>query len=140
MKTLNNQLIVIPVPMDAEDFSFEDKATIRFKVLGMTEYLGVWEGGLDNYQILGTITKSECSFDCTIYVDDFIDSPQYSDYFNAFKSMIESETGYIFENELPKPSPLEAYPLTYPYTKAIDNWQRIENGVVDKLLIIEPIK
>ena len=121
---LENGLIVIPVPKYAEDF-------IKSKQIEDID-LFVKMG----FEILGTIDKNECSFDCTIYVDDFIDSPQYIDYFHAFKKMIENETDYLFENNKQNPINYRGI-MDDDYYKIVNIWGQNQERLIEKLLIVK---
>lgn len=132
MKTakLKNGLICVSLPMDATKFK---------NFVGKND---------EQYQILGTITVNECSFDCSEYVNILIVSPQtvYQNYkdnweccFNkldSFKSMIEAETEFLFENPKPNISNFDFGDKIHN-DKIIKEWQQFQSRVIEKLLILK---
>lgn len=156
MKTLNNQLIVIPVLIDAEDFRYREMPDNELQLIATIYDEDLNKGTLfirENPKglILGTITKSECSFDMNLIYPE-LKGCNCNDCFVWVKEKIEAETGYLFENSYQKPkvgrdkdySALETSTQSILYHeqwhKDIKKWQEAQSRVVDKLLIIEPIK
>lgn len=110
MKTakLKNGLICISVPKD--------------------EGLITWDRS--KYIELGTITKDECSF-------DLIDDLGFTITFDNFKSIIESETEFLFENPNKKPNIREM--LFFEGADDFEKWEQSEKRVIEKLLMLKTI-
>lgn len=164
MKTakLKNGLICVSVPMNADKFSFHDDRTLRFKDLGIPTYKNF---DTKNKVILGTITKDECSFDCGEYVDRFF-IEQYGQIMNknygqlkygkhncyelhkaldSFKSMIEAETEFLFENPIISMPNSADYILgekqggKNQFVEDFETWNENQSRVIEKLLILKTI-
>lgn len=112
MKTakLKNGLICVSVPMDATNFR---------KFVGKND---------EQYQILGTITANECSF-------DLIDDLGFTITFDSFKSMIEAETEFLFDNPLGKQASINFH----TNENNIKQWQSAQSRVIEKILILKTI-
>ena len=142
--TLSNGLILVRVPKDAEDFNVTTVG-LYFTSLNWhgkkTHYenRGYVELPYDEYGIVGEITKEECSFNCSSYINNIPYSPYYSDYLNAFKSMIEAETDFLFENPIPKPiqSEYKSIPL---FARNATEWLINQTRVIEKLVVLKEVK
>jgi hypothetical protein len=168
MKKLKNGLLVIPVPKDAEDFLIWDNNATDEKEL---EYIG--NGHIEitvhlfteaKLQILGTISKDSCDFDCMEHVQEvkalesnvgiqcfanYGDNERYFlSAFDSFKSMIEAETEYLFENpyELGSPQDFGVFSTSDYKTEREeqwrqhkDIWQSRQDRVIEKLVVIKEI-
>jgi hypothetical protein len=158
MKTakLKNGLICVSVPINATEF---------YVSLTYTKYISYQKDNhnysvelpfrnFNNYQILGTITANECSFDCEQYCEKNYTNGKTpyklfgeereswcSDYFNSFLSMIESETEFLFSNpiENPNPKPLAYFGAIDLKTDEIEVWGKHQDRVIEKLLILKTI-
>jgi hypothetical protein len=149
--------------MNADKFRFHDDRTLRFKDLGIPTYKNF---DTKNKVILGTITKDECSFDCGEYVDRFF-IEQYGQITNknygqlkygkhncyelhkaldSFKSMIEAETEFLFENNLKDPQEFGVFSVVDYGTERGKKWLNhrqkwllCQSRVIEKLLILKTI-
>jgi hypothetical protein len=160
MKTakLKNGLICVSVPMDSTDFHMSNHCfgfkSETFKGLRDTNNWCIYELGLGqgkNYQILGTITANECSFDCEQYCEKNYTNGKTpyklfgeereswcSDYFNSFLSMIEAETEFLFSNLKPNPINYRGV-MDDDYCKMVNTWGKHQDRVIEKLLILKTI-
>jgi hypothetical protein len=139
MKTakLKNGLICVSVPNKWERFYIDTVKSIGYFE---NNILGFFDPNilmLPHIQILGTITKDECSFDLTPYIKswDFME-------FEGFKSMIENETEFLFGNPHKKPK-AEDYAnqdvRDMWIKKDLEEWQQHQSRVIEKLLILKTI-
>lgn len=112
----------------------------------------------DKFQVLGTLTKDEVSFDCEPYVevssthslkgkDEIIcmykiysgKFTESTSMFESFRSLIEYKTGKLFVNPYGDQPELMHYENLEKYRKAFDEWQQAENNLLKKLVIIKKV-
>lgn len=145
MQKLKNGLLVIPVPKDAEDFVVKN-----YPIAGKwleeknSKNFNAWKTPLDKkltYQIIGIITKDETTIDSKILADYDINYEPNTSVFSRFKSMIEAETGYLFENK-PRPK-CEDYANQEVrdiwMQSDLKTWQQHQDRVIEKLVVIKEI-
>jgi hypothetical protein len=152
MKTANlkNGMICVSVPSNSFGYEIKNNTLITRKPFSNVE-TKFDDINLDDYQILGTITKDECSFDCSDYVESwsknygelhFKDYKDETRFFinsiGSFKSMIEAETKFLFENNKPHPSDIEPTNRSH-YDKITEEWHQHQSRVIEKLLILKTI-
>lgn len=159
---LSSGLILVEVPKDANDFWINNCGCIRYscqdgKVSSVIEptSLGFY-AKKEKHEIIGTITKDECSFNCSNYVlkslNKFGTAVLYNDYtdilneflnpLDRFKSMIEAETDFRFE------SPCVLYDNLFdrklPFIEQINNANKkveeLKSKVVEKLVVLKEVK
>jgi hypothetical protein len=149
MKTskLKNGLSCVSVPNKWERFYIDTVKSIGYYE---NNILGFFDPNiliLPHIQILGTITANECSFDCSEYVlggfctsngmnlyEDYLDDDScFETPFDSFKSMIEAETEFLFENPLGKQASINFN----TNENNIKEWQQAQSRVIEKLLILK---
>lgn len=152
---LKNGLICVLVPKDATNFNKSNHA-IGFKSekwkfdrdCNNWCYISFGIGGSKKLKILGTITKDSCDFDYSVYAKhEFIDKTEIFDLksgkgkgvfltpFESFKSMIEKETEFLFENLEGKVPSIDFH----TNKNNIKEWKKSQAKVVEKLLILKKI-
>lgn len=140
MKTakLKNGLICVSVPMDATEFyvSLTYTKYILYQKDNHSNSVELPFRNLNNYQILGTITANECSFDLALFCDD-VKECNCNDCFVYVKSMIEAETEFLFSNPYKKPNLRDM--LFFEGTDDFEKWEQSENKIIEKLLILKTI-
>ena len=139
MKPINENIFAIPVPMDAEDFRKEDGLKGEWTLNYRCEFKGFNVGKIHfihfDFEILGTITATECSFNCSEITNEW-KGCNCGECFDFVKEKIEIATGYLFEN--PVSHPIEIEPTSRNHYEAVKSkWQQHQDRVIEKLLIIK---
>jgi hypothetical protein len=149
MKTakLKNGLICISVPNKWERFYIDTVKSIGYFENNILVFFDPNILMLPHIQILGTITANECSFDCSEYVKKDKGSVYYLDYkldcynsspIDSFKSMIENETEFLFENPKPNINNFDFRDKIHN-DKILKEWNQAQSRVIEKLLILKTI-
>jgi hypothetical protein len=126
MKThkLKNGLIVISVPSDEEKFVIKNYGYAgKWIEENNSKNFNACKTKLDNntnYQILGVINKDSSDF-------DMLDK-RLAMSFESFKSMIQAETDFLFENPYNENTEEEAFMFDYV---------KMTKQIVEKLLILK---
>jgi len=162
MIQLTDILYGVEVPMDANDFgfgfSFGKNTMGYYNNKECDEFIEV-ELPHNKWQLIGTITKDACDFDCEPYVEnnEFNDYPNYNipslieDKFcynsgftkeDSFRSLIESKIGKTWINPLgeePTMQKFNSIVLNNHYTKEHSEWQQAETNTIKKAIILKQI-
>jgi len=140
MKTqkLKNGLICVSVPKDATNIFLYNKNTLRWQE-GIVPTYHMLEKVNYDYEIFGTITKDETTIDSKVLSSYDVNYEPNTSVFSRFKSMIESETEFLFENPKSHPSEIEPTNRNH-YDQITEQWQQAQDRVVEKLLILKPIQ
>lgn len=102
MEKINENIFAIPVPMDAEEIGKQELIDGWFELFYTTlnDIDFHYNRVSFDFDILGTITATECSFDCSELVEEMkINGVFIYESVDYLISKIESTTGYIFNDE-----------------------------------------
>ena len=136
MKTakLKNGLICVSVPNKWERFYIDTVKSIGYFENNILGFFDPDILMLPHIQILGTITANECSFDLALFCDD-VNGCNCNDCFVYVKSMIETETEFLFSNPLGKQASINFN----TNENNLKQWQQAQLRVIEKLLILKTI-
>jgi hypothetical protein len=147
MKTakLKNGLICVSVPNKWERFYIDTVKSIGYFENNILGFFDPDILMLPHIQILGTITKDECSFDLALFCDD-VKGCNCNDCFVYVKSMIEAENEFLFENNLKDPQEFGVFSVVDYGTEKEkrwlshrEKWLLRQSRVIEKLLILKTI-
>lgn len=151
---LPTNLWVIEVPEDAIEFKqFDRKNSICY--FSRCDKYWHWIDAHFNFSVIGTVTKNSIDFDAEPFLikngpltkDRVYLFEDYTEHSLGFENSQESfysllqVNGFHFVNPCDKPETeydSEGHPH-YPLQEYIDEWQKYENALVKKLLILQRI-
>jgi len=131
MTHLTEELISIPVPIEASEFDVEGNDLFYKAKFGTLDKIGRCKRFPFAFEILGTVTKDEIGFDVSK-----LPYPWNSK--GRFRSLLTSK-GQHFVNPMgKKPFILRDSENSWSIEE-YNEWQQFENNLVEKLIIIKKV-